>query len=92
MPKVKELPREWAKWRAARRREMVAFGMDREAADEVSEAEARGRARIAEHVGFSAAAKGVLVVVPDGKGGEKFALMIDRAICLSDGGMARRRT
>ena len=77
MPKIKGLPPEWVKWRSSRRREMVASGMGRESAERVSDAEARGRARIAEHVGFSAASKAALVRVPDGKGGEKFALMLD---------------
>lgn len=78
MTKFSKLPPEWALWRSKRLRQMLAFGMSRKNAEVVSNAEARGRARIAKQVGYLAAASADLVVVPDGMGGDKFALRIDR--------------
>ena len=77
MDKIEILPPEWVHWQAERLRTMIASGMPRESAEIVSAAEARGRARIAQHVGFSAAAGAELVIVPDGRGGEKVSLRID---------------
>jgi hypothetical protein len=72
-----ELPPAWLRWRKRRLREFLAFGMERENASRVADAEARGRARIALHVGFVAAASAELAIVPDGQGGERICLVID---------------
>jgi hypothetical protein len=56
---------------------MIAAGMPLASANLAADAEARGRARIAAHIGDSAARAAKLVAVPDGRGGERFALVLD---------------
>lgn len=72
-----ELPPSWLRWRKRRLREFLAFGMEAANASRIADAEARGRARIARHVGFAVAAAAELAFVPDGRGGERICLVID---------------
>jgi hypothetical protein len=77
MAKPDTLTPDWQQWRTARRREMIRAGMPLASATWAADAEARGRARIAAHIGDAAARAARLVAVPDGRGGQKFALMLD---------------
>lgn len=72
--KSKDLPPPWRRWRDRRFGEMVASGMTEATARKVAGAEAAGRARIAEIVGYRAAAG---ATVEYDSFGDRFFLLID---------------
>lgn len=72
-----DLPPVWILWRAKRTRELMANGVSRETAALFADAEAKGRARLANVIGYEAAVQAELGQTQDANGEYRWHVIVD---------------